>query len=55
MHEKSFGGNAASGRQTATTAESDNQNPFKVPHDELIFTFKDNEARRKLQEKEQNK
>jgi len=39
---------------TAATSV-DNDNPFKIPSDELIFTFKEDEKARKIQEREQNK
>lgn len=40
--------------QTAATSE-DIDNPFKVPSDALIFTFKEDEKLRKLQERENNR
>jgi len=33
----------------------DEDNPFRIPSDDLIFTFKDDEKRRKINEREQNK
>ena len=33
----------------------DETNPFKVPPDEKIFTFKEEEKERKVEEKEKNK
>jgi len=33
----------------------DADNPFKIPSDELIFTFKEDEKARKIMEREQNK
>jgi len=51
------------GRQTATSSAyhggrdsaSETSNPFHIPTDDLIFTFKDDEKRRKLDDKETNK
>jgi hypothetical protein len=51
------------GRQTAASSvyrgardsASESSNPFRVPCDDLIFTFKDDEKRRKLDDKETNK
>ena len=42
-------------RQTAASSRDGDDNPFKVPSDELIFTFKDDEKRRKADEREENK
>jgi hypothetical protein len=33
----------------------DEDNPFRIPSDDLIFTFKDDEKKRKINEREQNK
>jgi len=33
----------------------DEENPFKLPSDELIFSFKENEKERKIIEREKNK
>jgi len=33
----------------------DEENPFKLPSDELIFSFKEMERDRKIMEREQNK
>ena len=43
--------------ERAQTAASSNfaDNPFKIPSDELIFTFKDDEKQRKILEREKNK
>jgi hypothetical protein len=42
--------------QLKTAASSrDGDNPFKIPSDELIFTFKDDERRKKMAERESNK
>lgn len=38
-----------------TSASSHDDNPFKIPSDEVIFTFRDDEKARKIQEREQNK
>ena len=45
------------GNERAITAATsvDTDNPFKIPSDELIFTFKEDEKARKIQEREQNK
>jgi hypothetical protein len=40
--------------QTAATS-MDEDNPFRIPSDDLIFTFKDDEKKRKINEREQNK
>jgi hypothetical protein len=49
--------NQSQGQERAMTAATsvDNDNPFKIPSDELIFTFKDDEKARKILEREQNK
>ena len=44
----------AQGRQTAASSR-DGDNPFRIPNDELIFTFKDDEKKRKVEEREDNK
>ena len=42
--------------QVKTAASSrDGENPFKIPSDELIFTFKDDERKKKMAEREANK
>lgn len=48
---------ASQGQERAHTAASsyEGDNPFKIPSDELIFTFKDDEKRRKIEEREKNK
>ena len=33
----------------------DQENPFKIPSDEIVFTFKESEKDRKLIERERNK
>ena len=45
----------AAGRQTATSTTDGGDNPFRVPSDEMIFTFKDDEKRRKVDEKHTNR
>ena len=45
----------ATGRVTASSSRDGDDNPFRVPSDELIFTFKEDEKRRKIDEKETNK
>lgn len=35
--------------------KDDEENPFKLPSDELIFSFKENEKERKIIEREKNK
>jgi hypothetical protein len=49
--------NQSQGNDRAYTAASsrDSDNPFKIPSDELIFTFKDDEKQRKIMEREKNK
>jgi len=44
--------------QTAASSRDDNANPFVIAEDklcEMIFTFKDDEKKRKAEEKETNK
>ena len=42
--------------QVKTAASSrDGENPFKIPSDELIFTFKDEERKKNMSERESNK
>lgn len=48
-------GSEEAGRKTAANTDSESDNPFRIPNDELIFTFKDDEKRRKLVDKEANK
>ena len=54
---KTRGDNQSQGNERVNTAATsiDNDNPFKIPSDELIFTFKDDEKARKILEREQNK
>lgn len=46
-------GGYESSTSKSTSAES--ENPFKVPNDALIFTFKEDEKKRKANDKESNK
>ena len=69
VHSQSVNGTAAKlgkgrgadtqsqGNERAVTAATsvDTDNPFKIPSDELIFTFKEDEKARKILEREQNK
>ena len=59
IHPSGAGGDAASGADRASRgayAEPDAAaNPFKIPDDDLIFKFKDNEKMRKVNEREVNK
>lgn len=44
------------GERAITAASSrDSDNPFKIPSDELIFTFKEDEKQRKVMDREKNK
>ena len=48
---------SAMGNERIPTAATsvDTDNPFKIPDDQLIFTFKEDEKARKILEREQNK
>ncbi len=48
--------NEGRSEQVKTAASSrDGENPFKIPSDDLIFTFKEDERRKKMMEREVNK
>ena len=43
------------GNQQSFYGQQDDSNPFKIPPDEKIFTFKEEEKERKLDDREKNK
>jgi hypothetical protein len=48
--------NEGRSEQVKTAASSrDGDNPFKIPSDDLIFTFKEDERKKKMMERETNK
>ena len=48
--------NEGRSEQVKTAASSrDGDNPFKIPSDDLIFTFKEDERKKKMMEREGNK
>lgn len=49
------GGDVAAGRDNGSIFGEEEENPFKLPSDELIFTFKETEKDRKTIEREKNK
>ena len=55
--QASVGGGDAGGERDAGSVYGgeEEENPFKLPSDELIFTFKETEKDRKIIEREKNK
>ena len=54
--QASVGGNdLGGGRDNGSIFGDEEENPFKLPSDELIFTFKETEKDRKTIEREKNK
>ena len=49
------GGDTQSEHPRTAASSRDGENPFKIPSDDLIFTFKEDERRKKMEEREHNK
>ena len=49
------GGDLGAHNDFAAVFGDEEENPFKLPSDELIFTFNENEKDRKVIEREKNK
>jgi len=53
--KSNFGGPGAAKADDNSLYGDEGENPFKLPSDELIFSFKDIEKDRKIIEREKNK
>jgi hypothetical protein len=55
QHKQKDTQSQANDRIPTAASSRASDNPFKIPSDELIFTFKEDEKARKFEEKERNK